>query len=38
MSDIMKTTVGMVFTLAMLMLGTGVAHADPPSLNFDEQA
>ena len=38
MSDIMKTTVGTVFTLAMLVLGTGVAHADPPSVNSDEQA
>jgi hypothetical protein len=37
-SDIMKTTVGTVFTLAMLVLGTGVAHADPPSVNADEQA
>jgi hypothetical protein len=37
MSDIMKTTVGTVFTLAMLVLGTGVAHADPPSFNSDEQ-
>jgi hypothetical protein len=34
----MKTTVGTVFTLAMLVLGTGVAHADPPSFNSDEQA
>jgi hypothetical protein len=33
----MKTTVGTVFTLAMLVLGTGVAHADPPSFNSDEQ-
>ena len=34
----MKTTVGTVFTLAMLVLGTGVAHADPPTFNSDEQA
>jgi hypothetical protein len=34
----MKTTVGTVFTLAMLLLGTGVAHADPPTFNSDEQA
>ena len=34
----MKTTVGTVFTLAMLVLGTGVANADPPSFNSDEQA
>jgi hypothetical protein len=34
----MKTTVGTVFTLAILVLGTGVAHADPPSFNSDEQA
>jgi hypothetical protein len=33
----MKTTVGTVFTLAMLVLGTGVADADPPSFNSDEQ-
>jgi hypothetical protein len=33
-----KTTVGTVFTLAMLVLGTGVADADPPSFNSDEQA
>ena len=34
----MKTTVGAVFTLATLVLGTGIAHADPPSFNSDEQA
>jgi hypothetical protein len=34
----MKTTVGIVFTLAMLVLGAGVAHADPPTFNSDEQA
>jgi hypothetical protein len=33
----MKTTVGTVFTLAMLVLGTGVAHGDPPSFNSNEQ-
>jgi len=33
----MKTSVGTVFTLAMLVLGTGVAHADPASFNSDEQ-
>jgi hypothetical protein len=30
--------VAAAFTLGTLVLGTGVAHADPPSFNSDEQA
>ena len=34
----MKIIVAVSFTLGTLVLGTGVAHADPPSFNSDEQA
>jgi Protein of unknown function (DUF732) len=33
-----KLIVAAAFTLGTLVLGTGVAHADPPSFNSDEQA
>jgi hypothetical protein len=35
---IIKLIVAAAFTLGTLVLGTGVAHADPPSFNSDEQA
>jgi uncharacterized protein DUF732 len=38
MSDIMNAIVAVAFTLGTLVLGTGVAHADPASFNSDEQA
>jgi Protein of unknown function (DUF732) len=38
MSDIMNAIVAVAFTLGALVLGTGVAHADPASFNSDEQA
>jgi hypothetical protein len=34
----MKLIVAAAFTLGTLVLGTGVAHADPASFNSDEQA
>jgi hypothetical protein len=34
----MKLIVAAAFTLGTLVLGTDVAHADPPSFNSDEQA
>jgi hypothetical protein len=33
----MKLIAAIAITLATLVLGTGVAHADPPSFNSDEQ-
>ena len=33
----MKFIAAIAITLTMLVLGTGVAHADPPSFNSDEQ-
>jgi Protein of unknown function (DUF732) len=34
----MKFIVAATFTLGTLVPGTGLAHADPPSFNSDEQA